>query len=163
MMGAAMNPCPCGYAMDPKHECTCLPEARKRYREKISGPLLDRIDIQVSVPPVDASLFGVRGVGESSAEIRKRVSVARGIQRERFRNLSFKSNAEMSSEYARRFASMTPEVERFAVSAATKMDLSARGYFRLLKVARTIADLRGAAAVSVMDLSEALRYRAFRG
>ena len=163
MMGAAMNPCPCGYAMDPKRECSCLPEARKRYREKISGPLLDRIDIQVSVPPVDASLFGVRGGGESSAEIRKRVSVAREIQRERFRNLSFKSNAEMSSECARKFAAMTPDVERFAVSAATKMDLSARGYFRLLKVARTIADLRGASAVDIMDLSEALRYRAFRG
>ena len=163
MMGAAMNPCPCGYAMDPKHECTCLPEARKRYREKISGPLLDRIDIQVSVPPVDASLFAVRDVGESSADIRKRVCAARTVQRERFRNLPFKSNSEMSSEYASKFAAMTADVERFAVSAASKMDLSARGYFRLLKVARTIADLRGASAVDIMDLSEALRYRAFRG
>ena len=163
MMGAAMNPCPCGYSMDPKRECTCLPEARKRYREKISGPLLDRIDIQVSVPPVDASLFAVRGGGESSEVIRNRVCAARAIQRERFRNLPFKSNAEMTSEYAQKFARMSADVERFAVSAAAKMDLSARGYFRLLKVSRTIADLRGATAVDIVDLSEALRYRAFRG
>ena len=163
MMGAAMNPCPCGYAMDPKHECTCLPEAKKRYREKISGPLLDRIDIQVSVPPVDASLFAEKSRGESSADIHKRVCAARAIQRKRFCNLPFKSNAEMTSEYARKFAGMTADVERFAVSAASKMDLSARGYFRLLKVSRTIADLRGANVVDVMDLAEALRYRAFRG
>ena len=163
MMGAAMNPCPCGYAMDPKRECTCLPEAKKRYREKISGPLLDRIDIQVSVPPVDASLFAVQSSGESSADIRKRVCKARAIQHKRFINLPFMSNAEMTSELARKFAGMTADVERFAVSAAAKMDLSARGYFRLLKVARTIADLRGADVVDVMDLSEALRYRAFRG
>ena len=163
MMGAAMNPCPCGYSMDPKRECSCLPEARKRYREKISGPLLDRIDIQVSVPPVDAAMFALKGRGEASADIRRRVCAARAIQRERFHNLPFKSNAEMSSEYARNFAAMTPDVERFAVNAAAKMDLSARGYFRLLKVARTIADLRGADVVDVMDLAEALRYRAFRG
>ena len=163
MMGAAMNPCPCGYAMDPKRECTCLPEAKKRYREKISGPLLDRIDIQVSVPPVDAAMFVIKGRSESSADIRRRVCAARAIQRERFRNLMFKSNAEMTSEYARKFAAMKPDVERFAVSAATKMNLSARGYFRLLKVARTIADLRGEDVVDVMDLAEALRYRAFSG
>ena len=86
MMGAAMNPCPCGYAMDPKRACTCLPEARKRYQEKISGPLLDRIDIQVSVPPVEASQFGRKTLAESSAEIRKRVCAAREIQRKRFAN-----------------------------------------------------------------------------
>jgi magnesium chelatase family protein len=124
---------------------------------------LDRIDIQVSVPPVDAAMFVLKGRGESSADIRRRVCKARAVQRERFRNLPFKSNAEMSSEYARKFAEMTPAVEHFAVNAAAKMDLSARGYFRLLKVARTIADLRGTSAVDVMDLSEALRYRAFRG
>lgn len=162
MMGAAMNPCPCGFAMDPKRECTCLPEARKRYREKISGPLLDRIDIQVSVPPVDASLFAARGGGESSAEIRRRVCAARERQLERFRGLPFKSNAEMSSESARKFAAMAPATENFAVTAAAKMDLSARSYFRLLKVARTIADLRSADSVSVNDLAEALRYRAFK-
>lgn len=161
MMGAAMNPCPCGFAMDPKRTCTCLPDARKRYREKISGPLLDRIDIQVSVPPVESRMFAGATLAESSASIRARVCDARRLQRERFAKLPFKSNAEMTSEWARRFAAMDPSTERFAVSAADKMNLSARGYYRLLKVARTITDLRKGSAVEIEDLSEALRYRAF--
>lgn len=161
MMGAAMNPCPCGYAMDPKRVCTCLPDARKRYRERISGPLLDRIDIQVSVPPVEPGRFAAKTEGESSASIQARVSAARELQRKRFQGTAFKSNAEMSSEATRRAAAMDAATERFAVSAADKMTLSARGYYRLLKVARTIADLRAAACVEVSDLSEALRYRTF--
>lgn len=162
MMGAAMNPCPCGYAMDPKKACTCLPEARKRYQEKISGPLLDRIDIQVSVPPVEASLFGGGSTSESSEMIRQRVCEARNIQRERFCQTRFKSNAEMTSEFAKESCCMSLTTERFAISAADKMGLSARGYYRLLKVGRTIADLRHSPAVEVEDLSEALRYRSFR-
>ena len=159
MMGAAMNPCPCGFAMDPKRVCTCLPDARKRYREKISGPLLDRIDIQVSVPPMEAGALVDNRKCESSAEIRKRVCAARAIQRQRFKDLPFKSNAEMSSECAKKFAGMSPEVERFAVSAADRMNLSARGFYRMLKVSRTIADMRKAPNVEVVDISEALRYR----
>ena len=162
MMGAAMNPCPCGYAMDPKRSCTCLPEARKRYQEKISGPLLDRIDIQVSVPPIDASQFAKRTQAESSADIRKRVCNAREIQRKRFKGTRFKTNAEMSSEFAKESCKLSPATERFAINAADRMNLSARGYYRLLKVGRTIADLRNAESVEIMDLSEALRYRAFR-
>lgn len=162
MMGAAMNPCPCGYSMDPKRACTCLPEARKRYQERISGPLLDRIDIQVSVPPVDTSLFAGSACGESSAVIRQRVLEARAIQRERFKGTNFKSNAEMSSEFARESCKLTSQTENFAISAADKMGLSARGYYRLLKVSRTIADLREASQVNINDLSEALRYRSFR-
>lgn len=161
MMGAAMNPCPCGYAMDTKRACTCLPDARKRYRERISGPLLDRIDIQVSVPPVDANMFVGNPEGESSASIRARVCAARNIQHERFAGTTFKSNAEMSSECAHRFAKMAGNTERFAISAADKMNLSARGYYRLLKVARTIADLRKSPSVEICDLSEALRYKTF--
>lgn len=161
MMGAAMNPCPCGFAMDPKRVCTCLPDARKRYREKISGPLLDRIDIQVSVPPVDSSLFVGHRENEPSAKIRERVCAARNVQRKRFSGLPFKSNAEMTSEMTRKAAGMDAATERFAVSAADKMNLSARGYYRLLKVARTIADLRNAPAVEISDLSEALRYRTY--
>ncbi|MCQ2064079.1 MAG: YifB family Mg chelatase-like AAA ATPase [Fibrobacter sp.] len=159
MMGAAMNPCPCGYAMDSKRVCTCLPDARKRYREKISGPLLDRIDIQISVPPVDSSLFVKTEKSEPSSEIRKRVCAARAIQRQRFANLPFKNNAEMTSEYAKKFAAMDQAASRFSVSATDKMNLSARGYYRLLKVARTIADLRNSESVEISDLSEALRYR----
>ncbi len=162
MMGAAMNPCPCGYAMDPKRSCTCLPEARKRYQEKISGPLLDRIDIQVSVPPIDASQFAKRTQAESSADIRKRVCSAREIQRKRFKGTRFKTNAEMSSEFAKESCKLSPATERFAINAADRMNLSARGYYRLLKVGRTIADLRNVESVEIIDLSEALRYRAFR-
>ena len=162
MMGAAMNPCPCGYAMDPKRSCTCLPEARKRYQEKISGPLLDRIDIQVSVPPIDASQFAKCTQAESSADIRKRVCSAREVQRKRFKGTRFKTNAEMSSEFAKESCKLSPATERFAINAADRMNLSARGYYRLLKVGRTIADLRNAESVEIKDLSEALRYRAFR-
>lgn len=162
MMGAAMNPCPCGYAMDAKRVCTCLPDARKRYRERISGPLLDRIDIQVSVPPVETKTLAGATTGESSAAIRRRVCAAREIQRARFAQLPFRSNAEMTSEFTRESAAMSNETERFAVSAADKMNLSARGYYRLLKVARTIADLRESKSVEIQDLSEALRYRAYR-
>ena len=162
MMGAAMNPCPCGYAMDPKRACTCLPEARKRYQEKISGPLLDRIDIQVSVPPVETSQFGKKTLAESSAEIRKRVCSAREIQRKRFANTAIKTNAEMSSDFAKSCCKLSAETEKFSISAADKMGLSARGYYRLLKVGRTIADLRNSDSVEIIDLSEALRYRAFR-
>lgn len=162
MMGAAMNPCPCGYSMDPKRTCTCLPDARKRYQERISGPLLDRIDIQVSVPPVEVEQFAQKRTGEASADIRKRVCAARATQRERFKGTNFKSNAEMSSEFAKESCKMTNAAERFAISAADKMNLSARGFYRLLKVARTIADLRNAVSVEILDLSEALRYRSFR-
>ena len=162
MMGAAMNPCPCGYSMDPKKVCTCLPDARKRYQEKISGPLLDRIDIQVSVPPVETSQFACGSGAETSAEIRRRVCAAREIQRKRFTGLSFRCNAAMNSEAARRFAQMDGATEMFAIASADKMNLSARGYYRLLKVARTIADLRHSDPVEIQDLAEALRYRAFR-
>lgn len=162
MMGAAMNPCPCGYAMDTKRVCTCLPDARKRYRERVSGPLLDRIDIQVSVPPVDSRMFGGHSESEPSVDIRKRVCLAREFQRKRFESLPFRSNAEMTSECARKFAAMSRETEQFAIGAADKMNLSARGYYRLLKVARTIADLRQSDVVEMPDLSEALQYRSFR-
>ncbi len=160
MMGAAMNPCPCGYAMDPKHGCSCLPEAKKRYRAKISGPLLDRIDLQISVPPVETQAFTNKKRGESSKVIRERVALARRIQQQRFSQ--FRCNAEMNSKAAVQAAAMNLATEHFAVNAAEKMLLSARGYYRLLKVARTIADLRASPYVEIADLSEALQYRALR-
>ncbi len=163
MMGAAMNPCPCGYSMDPKRVCTCLPDARKRYQEKVSGPLLDRIDIQVCVPPVEPSQFACKSTAEPSAAIRDRVCAARKVQQDRFARQPFRCNADMNSEAARRFAQMEPATEKFAVASAEKMNLSARGYYRLLKVSRTIADLRRSESVEISDLAEALRYRAFRG
>jgi len=161
MMGAAMNPCPCGYSMDVKHGCTCLPDAVRRYRQRISGPLLDRIDIQVAVPSSDPKLLSQKREGESSADIRERVIRARALQMKRFKNRRVRSNSEMTSEETIRVAAMSVATEHFAVSAAEKMLLSARGYYRLLKVARTIADIKSASSVEISDLSEALQYRAF--
>ena len=160
MLGAAMNPCPCGYAMDSRRGCTCLPEAKKRYREKVSGPLLDRIDLQIAVPSVDATSFAEHKKGESSKEIRERVMAAREIQKNR--NSFFKPNAALSSKEAVLYAKMNKATERFAVESAEKLMLSARGYYRLLKVARTIADLHHAECVEIVDLLEALQYRRLR-
>lgn len=169
MMGAAMNPCPCGYSMDPKRECSCLPDSVRRYRQRVSGPMLDRIDIQMAVPSTDPHLLVQLPAGESSVQIRERVIAVRKIQRLRFARKKYRTNAEMSSEEAKLFCAMSVETERFAVSAAEKMQLSARGYYRMLKVARTIADLKAVqngsthAPVENADIAEALRYRAFSG
>lgn len=169
MMGAAMNPCPCGYSMDPKRVCSCLPDAVRRYRLRVSGPLLDRIDIQMAVPSTDPQSLAGATPGESSAQIRERVILARKIQRERFDGSTCRTNAEMSGDETKDAARMSVQTERFAVSAAEKMQLSARGYYRMLKVARTIADLRTTldaakeSPVEIPDIAEALRYRAFSG
>lgn len=174
MMGAAMNPCPCGYSMDSKRECSCLPDSVRRYRQRLSGPLLDRIDIQMAVPSTEPQQLMQMPPGESSAEIRARVTAARDLQLQRFRRSRCRTNSEMTSDEAKNFCGMSVETERFAVSAADKMQLSARGYYRMLKVARTIADLRASqfgskaedakkASVECSDIAEALRYRAFSG
>lgn len=163
MLGAAMNPCPCGYAMDPKRTCTCLTEARKRYREKISGPLLDRIDIQVSVPRQDPKLYIGFKEAESSAIVRQRVICAREIQRKRFANSTIKTNSEIPTESVWTFARMTVSTEKFAIEAANKLGMVAREYFKMLRVARTVADLRRSERVEVQDISEAMRYRVFSG
>lgn len=169
MMGVAMNPCPCGYSMDSKRECSCLPDSVRRYRQRISGPMLDRIDIQMAVPSTDPHLLVQLPAGESSLQIRERVVAARKIQRARFLEKRCRSNAEMSSDDTKNFCAMTCATESFAVSAAEKMQLSARGYYRMLKVARTIADLKAAkdssrrSPVENIDIAEALQYRAFSG
>jgi magnesium chelatase family protein len=116
----------------------------------------------VSVPPVEASQFGRKSTAESSAEIRKRICSAREIQRKRFEGTPFKTNAEMTSDFAKKSCKLSAETEQFAINAADRMGLSARGFYRLLKVGRTIADLRKSDSVEIIDLSEALRYRAFR-
>lgn len=174
MMGAAMNPCPCGYSMDPKRECSCLPDSIRRYRQRLSGPLLDRIDIQMAVPSMDPQNLMQKPAGESSADIRQRVMAARALQMHRFERSRCRTNSEMTSDETKEFCEMSASTERFAVSAADKMQLSARGYYRMLKVARTIADLRASAygskaeaakkaPVECSDIAEALRYRAFSG
>ena len=162
MMGAAMNPCPCGFAMDVKKECTCLPDMKTRYRSKVSGPLLDRIDLQVSVPSIDISKLASSTTAESSSAIRERVKGAREFQENRFKRKKIHFNSEMTSQEARILAKMDGSTENFAVHASEKLMLSARGYYRVLKVARTIADLRGSETVGKIDLAEALQYKVLR-
>lgn len=130
-----------------------------RYWSKISGPLLDRIDLQITVPAMDITRLTSSSGSESSATIRKRVKVARTFQEDRFKNSKIHFNSEMTSLQTREEAKMDSETEHFAITAAEKMGLSARGYYRILKVARTIADLRSSNVVSKIDLAEALQYR----
>lgn len=159
MMGAAMNPCPCGFSMDVKKECTCLPDMKQRYWLKVSGPLLDRIDLQIRVPSMDISKLKANSGVESSAEVRERVKKARIFQQKRFKESPKLFNAEMNSLEAKAACQMDKKTEDFVLGAAEKMLLSARAYYRVLKVARTIADLRESEVVSPIDLAEALQYR----
>lgn len=159
ILGAAMNPCPCGYSMDPKRACTCTKEARRSYLSKIQGPVTDSIEIQVSVPPQDPKLFLGFTEAESSAIVRQRVICAREIQRKRFANSTIKTNSEIPAESVRMFTRMDEAAEKFAVSAAEKLGMGARAYHKMLRVARTVADLRGSESVDVQDISEAMRYR----
>lgn len=156
---AAMNPCPCGFHGDREKNCVCAPSQIINYRKKISGPILDRIDLHVEVPRVDFEKLSGTATGESSAEIKNRVEKARTIQRDRFAGLSFKTNSEMSSEAVKEFCTFDVTSARLLKSAVDQMHLSARSYFRVLKIARTIADLSGEKAVSSQHIAEALQYR----
>ena len=140
-LAGALNPCPCGFFNDARHECICSSIQIARYLAKISGPLLDRIDLQVEVPALTPEEISSTTAGESSALIRERVEAARQIQRERFRRASIQSNAEMSTRHMRRYCELGPSSRRLLQHAVARLGLSARGYDRLLKVARTIADL----------------------
>ena len=159
MLVAAMNPCPCGYYSDPQHECTCTIPQIQRYRSRVSGPLLDRIDIHIEVPAVRYQDLTQWQEGESSLTIRKRVKGARGVQHGRFQGKRIFCNAQMTSRHLKRYCMIDEEGDRLLEQAMTKFGLSARGYTRILKVARTIADLEGAEAISPHHLSEAIQYR----
>jgi magnesium chelatase family protein len=160
MLAAAMNPCPCGYFGDPRHPCSCGPLFIERYRSRISGPLLDRIDIHLEVPAVAyGDLVGVQ-TEESSAAIRSRVERARGVQRARFQGQrGVHANAHMSARDLRRHCRLSPDVESVLKQAVSRLGLSARAYHRVLKIARTIADLAGAAELTTAHVSEAIQYR----
>jgi magnesium chelatase family protein len=159
MLAAAMNPCPCGFYNDPARECRCTPGIIARYMAKVSGPLLDRIDIHIDVPAVKyAELRGGEAV-ERSAAIRERVQRARAVQQQRFRGAGFSTNAQMSTRQVRRFCALDDAGEKLLERAITHMGLSARAHDRILKVARTIADLEGAAAIQPKHLAEAVHYR----
>jgi len=157
---AAMNPCPCGYAGDPERECTCSASDILRYQKKLSGPLLDRFDIQLAVPRVPISeLAEPERHIESPEPYRVAVEKARAIQRERFSNNHCRSNAEMDSQTAQEAAALDEPAREFAVKLLDRSFVSGRGYYRVLKVARTIADLEGSKDVRVPHLAEAFRYR----
>lgn len=159
MLVAAMNPCPCGFATDPMQECQCPPAQITRYNKKVSGPLLDRIDLYVSVPRVETGKLTNNIDAESSQVVQARVQTAREIQTIRLAETPFHTNSEMSAMLLKKYAMLTPEGKKLIAGAIDKFHLSARSYTRVLRIARTIADLAGEETVSVQHLSEALQYR----
>ena len=160
MLAAAMNPCPCGYFGDPTRECHCTPPMIQRYVSKISGPLLDRIDIHIEVPAVKYKELRAAASSEDSAAVRARVMAARERQTERFRGeKKIYANAQMMPKMIRKYCAVSPEGEKLLENAITRLGLSARAHDRILKVARTIADLDGAENVEPKHLSEAIQYR----
>jgi len=160
MFVASMNPCPCGYYGDPTHHCTCTPGRIQQYMSKISGPLLDRIDIQCEIQPLPFSDISKAAPGEPSAAIRERVIAARRIQEERFKgHKGIHCNAQMSEKMLREFAQPDAQSLEMLRMAMEKLSLSARAYNRILKVARTIADLEGSENVQSHHIAEAIGYR----
>jgi magnesium chelatase family protein len=157
---AALNPCPCGYFNDVRHECLCSPVQISRYLAKISGPLLDRIDLQVEVPALTNEEIASTTAGEPSSLIRDRVENARVLQRERFRRSLLQSNAEMTPRHLRKFCELDAASRRILDQAVTRLGLSARAYDRILKVSRTIADLAGVERIESAHAAEAVHYRA---
>jgi len=159
MLVAAMNPCPCGYLGDPAHSCSCTPLAIKRYRSRISGPLLDRIDLHVEVPAVAYRDLSDRRDGEDSSAISGRVVQARSIQQQRFSGSKVHCNAQMNSRLIRKHCELDLAGHRMLELAGDKLGFSARSYTRILKVARTIADLAGSETIREPHLAEAIQYR----
>lgn len=156
---AAMNPCLCGFATDPDRPCVCTPSQTMNYRKRLSGPLLDRIDLMIEVPKVPTDRLVDLEPGEPSAAVRSRVQRARDRQIARYHELGLFTNAELTSDQARRLVSPTDEARTLLKQAVDAYRLSARAYFRILKVAQTIADLEGADDVGATHVAEALRYR----
>jgi len=160
MLAAAMNPCPCGYFGDPQHNCVCGPLGVERYLARVSGPLLDRIDIHLEVPAVKYRALADQGHGEPSEPIRERVDRARAVQRDRFAaRPGVYANAHMAPRDIRTFCRVSDGADALLRTAITRLALSARAYHRILKIARTIADLEGAADLQPKHVSEAIQYR----
>ncbi|MCX6807797.1 MAG: YifB family Mg chelatase-like AAA ATPase [Patescibacteria group bacterium] len=157
---AAMNPCPCGYATDPQKPCTCAPAQIIRYQKKISGPLLDRIDLHIEVPRLDFDKMSELHTSESSAAIRARIQKARDLQSKRFENSLAVTNSDMRPKDIDKFCQTDEPSRELLRQAVTRMQLSGRGLHRILKVARTIADLAGKEVIEKDCIAEALQYRA---
>jgi magnesium chelatase family protein len=162
MLAAAMNPCPCGFFNDRSHECHCTQPMIQRYMQKISGPLMDRIDIHIDVPAVNYKEMRSASEPEPSSRIRDRVIKARALQQERFSSVTrtkVYSNAQMTAQNIRAFCELSADCERLLERAMTQQGLTARAHDRILKVARTIADLEGAKAIEPKHIAEAIQYR----
>jgi len=159
MLVAAMNPCPCGFHTHPRTECTCSPSIVARYQKRISGPLLDRMDVFVEVPPVEYEKLVDEEPAEDSCHLRKRVEQAREIQSTRFKELGFLCNSEMGPAEVWKFCQLDDTAKALLQAATQRLNLSARAFHRILKVSRTIADLEDAVEIAVAHLAEALQYR----
>lgn len=160
---AALNPCPCGYFNSPTKVCTCMSGQIIRYQKKISGPLLDRIDIHLDVPAVEVDKLTSDYAAENSVNIRERVTKARGIQTARFDGLGILTNSEMSNQHLKQFCKLNTESGELVKKAISQLNLSARSYNRVLKLARTIADLDQSLDIQTSHLAEALQYRSKEG
>lgn len=156
---AAMNPCPCGNATDPERICSCSPSQIVKYQRKISGPILDRIDLHIEVPRIKFEKLEGAELGETSGEIRERVEKARRIQEKRFENLNIVTNSEMNSHQIKNFCPLDQKSVELLRRAVSAMKLSARAYYRIIKIARTIADLESLENIQPVHLAEAVQYR----
>jgi magnesium chelatase family protein len=161
MLVAAMNPCPCGYFTDPKRTCKCTPNARQRYMGRVSGPLIDRIDIHVEVPPVPWRQLRGQAEGLSSEDMRSQVIAARTVQTDRFADgkSSTTTNASMTSRQVRKFCKLDSSGESLLKQAMSELGLSARAHDKVLRIARTIADLETRENIAAHHLAEAIQYR----
>ncbi|NLS76659.1 MAG: ATP-binding protein [Chloroflexi bacterium] len=155
----ATQPCPCGYYGDPTHECSCSSTLISRYQRRISGPLMDRIDLHVEVPRVEYEKLSSDQLGEPSAKIRERVEQARAVQRQRFAGTKLVTNADMGPKEVREYCRLDEAGNTLIKAAMRQLGLSARGFHRILKVSRTIADLAGSERIETAHLAEALQYR----
>lgn len=156
---AAQNPCPCGFYLTGIKDCVCLPVQISRYKKKVSGPLLDRIDLHLNVPAVDVEKLTSENMPETSAEIRIRVTKAREIQKVRFKGKGIYTNSEMNNQMIKKYCQLDLETTNLFKQAVIKLKLSARSYFRILKLSRTIADLAERELILIDDVAEALQYR----
>jgi len=159
MLVAAKNPCPCGYFGDPQKPCACSAGQIAGYNKKISGPLLDRIDIHIDVPRVEYDKLRTATLAEDSATVRERVAKARGIQNQRFAGTKTTTNSEMSVEEVKQYCALNPDSETLLERAVQTYHLSPRSYMRILKLSRTIADLDNSPAIAPQHLAEAIRYK----
>ncbi|MDP8289859.1 MAG: YifB family Mg chelatase-like AAA ATPase [Candidatus Susulua stagnicola] len=156
---ASANPCPCGYLYHPKKSCTCTQREIEKYKKRVSGPLLDRIDLYIEVPVVEIKELSEGRVAPTSAEIRVRVEKARKIQKNRFKEKDIYTNAEMKNAHIKKYCFLSKEVKQLLLQAGMAFQLSARSYFKMIKVARTIADLEDSEGIKVSHMAEALQYR----